>query len=123
MNLDMNGTTITRRQRQAAVRDIQRGLNRLNEHGWCQGSYGNIHRGYCAVGAAGSGGAYITPVVAWLLCAGIKKVTPTARISTRGSSEGRIVGWNDRKGRTAGEVKRAFRHAIKIGQGLRPAKG
>ena len=121
MNLDLNGMTITRRQRQGAVRAITQGLNRLNEHGWCQGSYGNIHRGYCAIGAVGSGSGYTDSVVTNLLCAGIRKVTPSARIS-KGSSEGRIVGWNDRKGRTASEVKRAFRHAIKIGENLKPVQ-
>lgn len=120
MKLQLGTMTITGTERRQAVSQITRGLQRIEKNGWCQGHYQDSNQRVCAMGAFDAP----TDATVALLQAGIKKVTPTVRMRERDAfNDAAVIGWNDRKGRKVSEVKRAFKHAIKIGQGLRPVKG
>ena len=128
MILDLNGMHISGTERRQAVAHLKRGLKTIESKGWCQNTFQDSNKRVCAWGAVGvregdlsNKLSAVIPTVN-LLIAGIKKVDPKARLRADGE-EGRIFGWNDRRGRKVGQVKRAFKHAIKIGQGLKPVRG
>ena len=127
MILNLNGTHISGTERRQAVAHLKRGLKTIESKGWCQNTFEDSNKRVCAWGALGVREGDYTPLAAEtatvnLMISGIKKVTPKVRIPMDGN-EGRIFGWNDRRGRKVGQVKRAFRHAIKIGENLPRAKG
>lgn len=120
----MTLTFTSKQQRRQVLSNLRRGLRTLMTKGWCQGTYSQREadgtRTYCAVGSmrdtikSGSryswfaSGGYDTCSA---LEAGIKHVMP--RVKTEYDALNTCTAWNDRRGRTAGQVKRAFRAAIK----------
>ena len=110
-------------QQQQVVKELKAGLKLLVRDGWCQGLYHNTDGRRCAVGAlthprrpASRPGDDTTDGALTALVSGIKKVTPGCWWPVQTDAHGRVTSWNDRRGRTAGQVKQAFRHAIRIAE-------
>lgn len=133
-------SSITRGERQAAIRNLKRGYKTLQEKGWCQGVYVNHNQDsgektYCAWGSVVStqkgtklpDNLPAAQATAQLLVNGIRKIQPRARLSgvaidpnapIISQARTSIFDWNDAKGRQAKQVKAAFRAAIKIAENL-----
>ena len=129
--LDLN--TTPKGQLKAAVRHIERGIERIRTKGWCQGELEDPSSGeVCALGAMGfrhySDAKPAQTAAAKLVVVGIKEVQPKAKLEKFWHSndievKDTVTGWNDKKGRRKQDVLKAFRRAVKIGNSLIEARG
>src|ERR1700693_5742361 len=110
----------SKKYKRQTLNNLKRGLKTLMTRGWCQGTYSQREpdgtKSYCAVGSFRDTVKNKWNIDLGMTCdalrVGINQVMPGAKM-TYGDPLSNCTEWNDRKGRTAAQVKRAFRAAIK----------
>lgn len=88
----------------------------IRKHGWLQGAYGNLERGFCADGAMLWADEHQEARLPHTLIDARYYFLKVIGVEPRLSVNIQIQKWNDYKGRTKPEVLASFKKAIKLAE-------
>lgn len=95
---------MTKRQKRAAIANLNKMLKLFDKHGWIQGNYGDKDMGFCLLGAnqeANGAGEMLA------------RNAMSDKLNKTKSGYMSIPGFNDHRGRTYGEITAFVKHTIR----------